>query len=86
MHVCIWKGYNRQHSADIKMKNFKINFSFVGSERPKAKANETGINFLIIILSFVENYLYYDTILDDFLLRLRICSNQADDNRFWAIL
>ena len=35
----------------------KIKASFVIPEGPKARANKTGINFMIFILSFVENCL-----------------------------
>ena len=37
------------------MKNNKIKTSFVSPEGPKARATQTGINFMIIILMFVEN-------------------------------
>ncbi len=39
------------------MKNFKIKTSFVSREGPKARADKTGINFMIFVLIFVENSL-----------------------------
>ena len=47
------------------MNIYKINFSFVRPEEPKAKAgNKAIINFMIFILTFVEKCLYYDAIQD----------------------
>ena len=47
-------SYYRQFFAEIKRKNYKIKTSFIIPERPKTKANKTGINFMIFILIFVE--------------------------------
>ena len=41
----------------VEMKNYKIKTNFVSSEGPKARANKTGINFMILIFIFVENCL-----------------------------
>ncbi len=60
------------------MKNFKIKTSFVSREGPKARADKTGINFMIFILIFVENCLYFDAI-HDFSVWLRT------DRRFLCI-
>ena len=49
-------SYYRQFSADIKVKNNKINQFFI-LQRPKAYANKTGINLMIFILKFEENCL-----------------------------
>ena len=49
-------SYYRQLSVDIEMKNHKINTNFVSLEGPKARANKSGINFMILILIFVENW------------------------------
>ncbi len=50
-------SYYRQLSADKKMKKFKIKTSFVSRKGTKARADKTGINFMIFILIFVENCL-----------------------------
>ena len=47
----------REHSANVKMKNFKIKNNFVKFDRQNARANQTSINFMIFILLFVENCL-----------------------------
>ncbi len=49
--------YNRHLSTDIKMKNYKIKTIFVSPEGPEARANKTGINFMIFISIFVDNSL-----------------------------
>ncbi len=38
------------------MKNYKIKTSFVSPEWPKAQAYKTGINSIILILIFEENF------------------------------
>ena len=38
---------HRQLSADIKIKNFKFNISYVGPEMLKGRDNKTGIYFKI---------------------------------------
>ena len=38
------------------MKNYKDKTSFVTPKMPKAQASKTGINFMIFILIFVENF------------------------------
>ena len=53
--IVIIASYYRQLSADMKMKNFKTKTSFCKPEGPKAQGNKTGINFMMIILMFVEN-------------------------------
>ena len=40
----------------LSEKDWKINSSFDGPEAPKVQASKTGINFMISILLFVENY------------------------------
>ena len=59
------------------MKNYKIKTSF---ERPKARANKTGINAIAFIV-FVKNCMWYDAI-HDFLVWLRTSANPADINHF----
>ena len=54
------ESYYRQFSTDIKIIKYKINPSFDSPEEPKARANKTGINIMIFILIFVENF--YNTI------------------------
>ena len=49
-----------------------IETSFVSPEEPKAWANKTGNDFMIFILIFEENCLYYDVI-HDFSVWLRTC-------------
>ena len=44
----------RQLSAVIKIKNYKIIASFVSLEGPKVRVNETGFNFMIFNLIFVQ--------------------------------
>ena len=39
--------YYRQLSADIQMKNYVIETSFVSPEVPKTRDNKTGIYFMI---------------------------------------
>ena len=48
---------------------------------PKGRANKPGINFIIFISIFVENYLLYDVI-QDFPAWLRTGSDPADINWF----
>ena len=50
----IHKSYYRQLSADIRMKNYKINTSFISPEDPKAQDNKTGNHFMIFIVIFLE--------------------------------
>ena len=54
---------------------------FTWSEGPNSRSNETGINIMIFILLFVENWLLYDMI-HDFSELLRTGSNPADINWF----
>ena len=44
------------------MKKIKIETRMYSLEGPKARANKTGINFMIFILLFVENCLSFDAI------------------------
>ena len=44
------------------MKNYKIKISLDIHKGPNARANKTGINFIIFISISVENYLYNDAI------------------------
>ena len=53
------------------MKNYKI----------KARANRTGINFIIYVLISVQNYLQFDAV-HDFSVWFRTGSNPVDINRF----
>ena len=62
--MVIYASYHRQFSADSIGKNYEINSSFVSLERSMAPANKTAINFMVFILIFKENCLYYDTIHD----------------------
>ena len=61
----------------LSKKDWKINSSFDGPEATKVGASKTGINFMISILLFVENCLWYDTI-HGFSVWPRIGSNTAD--------
>ena len=55
-------SYYRQLSANIKMKNYKHNFILVGPEGPKALANQTSIDILILLFAeTVYNTIRYDT-------------------------
>ena len=63
------------------MKNLKMETSLVSLEMPEGRTNKTGINFMILILIFVENCLEYDAI-HDFSVLLKTGSNSADFNRF----
>ncbi len=38
-----WAAYNRHHSADSKLKNYKINSGFVNPEEPKSWAKQSDI-------------------------------------------
>ena len=67
-------------NADSKTINYRIYPGFVSPEVPKARAND-GINFMIIILIFVKNCLWYDAI-HNFSIWLRTASNPADINQF----
>ena len=49
-------SYYGQLFAGIEIKKCKIKISFVSFEGTVARANETGINFMISILIFVENF------------------------------
>ena len=49
--------YYRQHSADIKMYNYKIKTRFVSPEMPKARANKTDFSFLLFMFIFLENWI-----------------------------
>ena len=51
------------------------------TEGPMAQTNKIGVDFMISILIFVENWLLYRDI-HDFSVRLRTGSNPADINRF----
>ena len=63
------------------MKNYKIKTTFVITEEPKAKVNETNINSIFFILIFVEIVL--NTILYLIFQNGKItCSNPADIKRF----
>ena len=62
------------------MKNYKIKPVFL-APMAQAHPNKTGFNFMIFILIFVENFLYYDAI-NNFSVWLRTGSNPADTNRF----
>ncbi len=44
--IVIITSYYRQLFADIKIKNYKVQISFISSEKPKDRANKTGINFM----------------------------------------
>ena len=57
-------SYYRQLSLDIEIINYENKRSFVRPEKPKAQANKTGINFMLFILTFVDNCLLYDAIHD----------------------
>ncbi len=46
-----------------------------------ARAKKNGINFMIFILIFVENCLYFEAI-HDFSVWLKTASNPTDRNRF----
>ncbi len=61
------------------MKNYKIKNRFVSPE--EARANKTGINFMIFILISIETCLLLDAI-HYFSVWLRTGSNPADSNRF----
>ena len=50
-------SYYRQHFAEIQIKDYKIKTSFVRPEGLKAWNNKTIIDFMILILIFVENCL-----------------------------
>ena len=63
------------------MKNYKFKTSFVIPEGSKTLLNKTGVNFIIFILIFMENCLYYDSI-HDFSVLLRTDSNPVDINQF----
>ena len=55
--ISIYRIVFRQVTADIKRKKYKIKTSFVRPEELKARANKTGLNFIIFILIFMENCL-----------------------------
>ena len=55
--IVIIASYYKQHSTDIKMKDYKIKTSLVRPDRSKDRPNNTGNNFLIFNFIFVENYL-----------------------------
>ena len=63
------------------MKKYKMKTSFVRPDRPKARDNKTGINFMITIKIFVGNCVQYVTI-HDILVWPRTGSIQTDNNRF----
>ncbi len=65
----------------LKLNFFKIRTSFVSPERPKARANQTSINFMIFILIFVENCQKFNAI-HDLSVWLRTGSNPPVSNRF----
>ena len=45
----------RQLSAYNKIRNYGIKTSFVSPEGLKARANKIGINFMVFIVTFLEN-------------------------------
>ena len=60
------------------MKNYKIKTSFVSSEGPKARANETGLYFMIFILLSVENTKNdFSVCLEPFLIQLILIGLEA---------
>ncbi len=63
------------------MKNYTIETNFVSHEGTKARAEKTGINFMIFILIFVENCLQFDAV-HNFSVCLRTGYNPTDINRF----
>ena len=68
--------YYRQLSADIKIKKIFYLASFVSQ-----RLGQSGINFTISILLFMENCLYYNVI-HDFSVLLITGSNPTDMKRF----
>ena len=74
-------SYHGQLTADIKMKNYMIKTSFASPDWSKARANKIGINFMISIIIFVRDCLYYNS-KQHFSVWLRTGSNPADINRF----
>ena len=61
------------------MKNYKIKTIFVSLEGQNALANQTDVNFIVLILIFVENCLY---VIHDFSVWLRTGSDPVNINQF----
>ena len=70
----------------IKIKDYKIKTSFINPDLHKARANNTGINFMIFMLIFVENFcnMMNDDI-HNFLVWLGTGSNPSHTGKIYLI-